>query len=233
MNKSYIALPLVFICGVCFAWGQFSFNARLNSPRSDFKDVEKGSYYTEKEYSVSSILEMELRNMGTSKNTFIIDFYFARKPLSENYYELVDWGSVTLTLNPMQLVKIPRPSRPVSKKVLKYSDGSGETWGYKIGGFIAILKDKDGKVLNIQASPNKLKHITSKPDKLADFLSDTNNIEPYDPRKEIKIEIKVSTNQPSSLSEKSESKDQNKNMAPMSPMMPQQEGYIRVKIEDK
>jgi len=215
MKKRYIAL--VFICGICLAAEtnrpMFSLSARLYQGEKTQGDSEKMAFGgTKNDVSKTTMLNIELRNMGQGRDSFTIDYYFLCKSAGVENYQIFDYGSESYTLDKMEAEKIEFESRPIKKQIYLWTDGDKWEFGKNAGGFVVILKDRDGKILTARSKIAKLQNIIKDPVKLESFLQQTNNIPPPETKGNMMPMAPT---------------------APMSPMMPQQEGHIRIKIENK
>ena len=176
----------------------FSLSARLKRGQTTMGASEKVFYGAKKNVSKTSMLEIELRNMGADEDTFTLDYYFLCKYIGVESYRIFDYGSQFYSLGKMEVIQDELESRPIEKQIYNWNDGDRWEFGEKAGGFIVILKDRNGKTLTARSKIAKLQNILRDPKRLESFLAQTNNIPPPEAKTNgFHLIISVTTNAPS------------------------------------
>ncbi len=186
-------IAVLFVFPVCMAGSapanvaRVLFTARIQPGQTKKKSVDSSSMLNTTEVSKTVKLEIELRNMGVQSNVFTLDYYFTCRNFHAEQYQgsagsgdycIFDYASESFPLNPMESTKKVLESHPVTKEVIKWWDDDKWERGDKAGGFIVIIKDQDGNIVETKAQPNKLKALIANPAKLTEFLAQTNGIAP-------------------------------------------------------
>lgn len=168
-----IGLAFLFsISSLYSADHQFRITVR-GQPQQAKKKITRRSgsgYMTDTDIAKTLVLEISIRNATAKPDTCVLTWFFISKSLTSDDRRIYDQGSQTCEIKATDAIKIVLESQPIIKCETAWGDGDVWKRGEKIEGYILFVKDKEGKLISLKASPNKLDAIAENPEKWNELL---------------------------------------------------------------